>query len=121
MATKRKWRLLALENSFHGRTFGSLATTGQEKYRHPFTPLMPGVNFVAFNDVEDLKRQFDGSVCAICVETIQGEGGIRPLSPEFLQTAQAAERAYRRSFAGGMKFNAGLGGPDNTSLISITE
>jgi acetylornithine/N-succinyldiaminopimelate aminotransferase len=85
---KAKWRLLALENSFHGRTFGSLATTGQEKYRQPFAPMMPGVGFVAFNDVEDLKRQFDGSVCAICLETIQGEGGIRPLSPEFLQTAR---------------------------------
>src|SRR6266481_6997181 len=90
---KAKWRLLALENSFHGRTFGSLATTGQEKYRHPFAPLVPGVGFVAFNDVDDLKRQFDGSVCAICLETIQGEGGIRPLSPEFLQTArQLSER-----------------------------
>jgi acetylornithine/N-succinyldiaminopimelate aminotransferase len=85
---KAKWRLLALENSFHGRTFGSLATTGQEKYRQPFAPMMPGVGFVAFNDVADLKRQFDGSVCAICLETIQGEGGIRPLSPEFLQTAR---------------------------------
>ncbi|MGH9552329.1 MAG: aspartate aminotransferase family protein, partial [Terriglobales bacterium] len=85
---KAKWRLLALDNSFHGRTFGSLATTGQEKYRHPFAPLVPGVGFVAFNDVDDLKRQFDGSVCAICLETIQGEGGIRPLSPEFLQTAR---------------------------------
>src|SRR5882724_9567572 len=85
---KAKWRLLALENSFHGRTFGSLATTGQEKYRHPFAPLVPGVGFVAFNDVDDLKRQFDGSVCAICLETIQGEGGIRPLSAEFLQTAR---------------------------------
>jgi acetylornithine/N-succinyldiaminopimelate aminotransferase len=85
---KAKWRLLALENSFHGRTFGSLATTGQEKYRHPFAPLVPGVGFVGFNDVDDLKRQFDGSVCAICLETIQGEGGIRPLSAEFLQTAR---------------------------------
>jgi acetylornithine/N-succinyldiaminopimelate aminotransferase len=85
---KAKWRLLALENSFHGRTFGSLATTGQEKYRQPFAPMMPGVGFVAFNDVEDLKRQFDGSVCAICLETIQGEGGIHPLSQEFLQTAR---------------------------------
>jgi acetylornithine aminotransferase/acetylornithine/N-succinyldiaminopimelate aminotransferase len=85
---KAKWRLLALENSFHGRTFGSLATTGQEKYRHPFAPLVPGVNFVAFNDPQDLKRQFDGSVCAICLETIQGEGGIRPVSPEFLQLAR---------------------------------
>lgn len=85
---KAKWRLLALENSFHGRTFGSLATTGQAKYRHPFRPLVPGVNFVAFNDLEDLRRQFDGSVCALCIETIQGEGGIRPVSPEFLRLAR---------------------------------
>ena len=85
---KAKWRLLALENSFHGRTFGSLATTGQAKYRQPFAPMMPGVNFVAFNDVQDLKRQFDGSVCAICVETIQGEGGINPVSQEFFQLAR---------------------------------
>src|SRR5579863_4745220 len=85
---KAKWRILALENSFHGRTFGSLATTGQAKYRHPFAPLLPGVSFVAFNDVEDLKRQFDGSVCAVCMETIQGEGGINPVSAEFLQTAR---------------------------------
>ena len=85
---KAKWRLLALDNSFHGRTFGALATTGQEKYRHPFTPLMPGVNFVTFNDLDDLKRQFDGSVCAVCVETIQGESGIRPVSREFLQLAR---------------------------------
>jgi acetylornithine/N-succinyldiaminopimelate aminotransferase len=85
---KAKWRLLALENSFHGRTFGSLATTGQEKYRHPFAPLVPGVNFVAFNDIGDLKRQFDGSVCAVCIETIQGESGIRPVSREFLQLAR---------------------------------
>ena len=85
---KAKWRLLALDNSFHGRTFGALATTGQAKYRHPFTPLVPGVNFVAFNDPKDLKRQFDGSVCAVCLETIQGEGGIRPLSLEFLKLAR---------------------------------
>jgi acetylornithine aminotransferase/acetylornithine/N-succinyldiaminopimelate aminotransferase len=85
---KAKWRLLALDGSFHGRTFGSLATTGQKKYRQPFAPLMPGVGFVGFNDVEDLKRQFDGSVCAICLETVQGEGGIRPVSEEFLRTAR---------------------------------
>ncbi|HZR57668.1 MAG TPA: aspartate aminotransferase family protein [Terriglobales bacterium] len=85
---KAKWRLLALDGSFHGRTFGSLATTGQKKYRQPFAPMMPGVGFVGFNDVDDLKRQFDGSVCAICLETVQGEGGIRPVSEEFLQTAR---------------------------------
>jgi acetylornithine aminotransferase/acetylornithine/N-succinyldiaminopimelate aminotransferase len=83
-----KWRILALENSFHGRTFGSLATTGQAKYRDPFSPLLPGVDFVAFNDREDLNRKFDETVCAICMETIQGEGGIRPLNPEFLQLAR---------------------------------
>jgi len=85
---KAKWRLLALDNSFHGRTFGALATTGQQKYRDPFVPLLPGVEFVAFNDLEDLQRQFDESVCAICLETIQGEGGIHPISPEFLALAR---------------------------------
>lgn len=84
-----KWRLLALDNSFHGRTFGALATTGQAKYREPFAPLVPGVEFVAFNDVADLRRKFDSSVCAICLETIQGEGGIRPLSLEFMRQARA--------------------------------
>jgi acetylornithine/N-succinyldiaminopimelate aminotransferase len=83
-----KWRILALDNSFHGRTFGSLATTGQAKYRDPFVPLLPGVGFVRFNDVDDLKHQFDTGVCAICLETIQGEGGICPISPEFLQLAR---------------------------------
>jgi acetylornithine/N-succinyldiaminopimelate aminotransferase len=83
-----KWRILALDNSFHGRTFGSLATTGQAKYRDPFVPLLPGVGFVRFNDVDDLKHQFDAGVCAICLETIQGEGGICPVSPEFLQLAR---------------------------------
>jgi acetylornithine/N-succinyldiaminopimelate aminotransferase len=83
-----KWRILALDHSFHGRTFGSLATTGQARYRHPFAPLLPGVGFVRFNDTEDLERHFDNSVCAICLETIQGEGGIRPVSPEFLHLAR---------------------------------
>lgn len=85
---KPKWRILALENSFHGRTFGALSTTGQEKYREPFAPLVPGVSFVKFNDVADLKKQFDASVCAVCLETVQGEGGIRPVSKEFLQAAR---------------------------------
>jgi acetylornithine/N-succinyldiaminopimelate aminotransferase len=90
---KPKWRILALDDSFHGRTFGSLATTGQAKYRDPFAPLLPGVSFVGFNDTADLERRFDGSVCAICLETIQGEGGIRPISPEFLQLARKLTRS----------------------------
>lgn len=85
---KPKWRILALENSFHGRTYGALSTTGQAKYRDPFAPLLPGVSFVDFNDIADLKRQLDGSVCAVCLETIQGEGGIRPVSTEFMRAAR---------------------------------
>jgi acetylornithine aminotransferase/acetylornithine/N-succinyldiaminopimelate aminotransferase len=85
--TKRT-KFLAMENSFHGRTMGSMATTFTEKYRKPFAPVMPGVTFVKFNDVEDLKANFDDNVCAICIETIQGEGGIRPVSKEFMKAAR---------------------------------
>ncbi len=87
--SKPKTRILAMENSFHGRTFGALATTGQLKYRAPFVPLMPGVTFVRFNDLDDLKRKFDSSVCAVCIETIQGEGGICPVNREFLDLASS--------------------------------
>ena len=89
-----KSRIIALDNSFHGRTFGSLATTGQEKYRAPFTPLVPGVTFVPLNNCEELTRQVDGSVCAVCLETIQGEGGIRPVSPEFLHLARELSKRH---------------------------
>jgi acetylornithine aminotransferase/acetylornithine/N-succinyldiaminopimelate aminotransferase len=85
--TKRT-KFLAMENSFHGRTMGSVATTYTEKYRKPFAPLMPGVTFVKFNDIEDLKANFDDDVCAICIETIQGEGGIQPVSRDFLKLAR---------------------------------
>jgi acetylornithine/N-succinyldiaminopimelate aminotransferase len=85
--TNAKTRILAMENSFHGRTFGALATTGQPKYRAPFVPLLPGVTFVKFNDVDDLQLKFSSSVCAVCIETIQGEGGICPVNPEFLELA----------------------------------
>ena len=93
---KPKWRILAMENSFHGRTFGALATTGQPKYRAPFAPLVPGVSFVKFNDLDDLQRKFDSSVCAVCIETIQGEGGICPVNQEFLELAS---RLTKRSGA----------------------
>ncbi|MGA8539252.1 MAG: aspartate aminotransferase family protein [Terriglobales bacterium] len=87
-----KTRILAMDNSFHGRTFGALATTGQPKYRAPFVPLMPGVTFVRFNDVDDLRRKFDSTVCAVCIETIQGEGGICPVKKEFLDLASRLTR-----------------------------
>ena len=81
-------RILALENSFHGRTFGALSVTHTAKYREPFMPLVPGVEFVRFNDVADLEAKFDETVCAIVVEPIQGEGGIFPMSGAFWQRAR---------------------------------
>jgi acetylornithine/N-succinyldiaminopimelate aminotransferase len=89
-----KWRILALENAFHGRTFGALATTHKEKYRTPFEPGVPGVHFVKFNDIADLERNFDDSVCAIGFEFVQGEGGIRPISKEFAEAAFRLSRKY---------------------------
>jgi acetylornithine aminotransferase/acetylornithine/N-succinyldiaminopimelate aminotransferase len=81
-------KFLALEHSFHGRTMGSVATTHKENYRAPFAPVMPDVEFIRFNDVDDLKAKFSEDVCAICIEPIQGEGGIHPVSQEFFATAR---------------------------------
>ena len=82
-------KFLALEQSFHGRTFGSVPTTHKAKYREPFAPVVPCVEFVRFNDVADLRAKFSDEVCAILVEAIQGEGGVRPLTQEFFAEARA--------------------------------
>ena len=87
--TAKKHRFLALENSFHGRTFGAISVTSTEKYRLPFAPLVPGAEFVRFNDVADLEAKFDDTVCAILLETIQGEGGIYPVSEVFWNRARS--------------------------------
>ena len=81
-------RFLAMEHSFHGRTMGSVATTHKEKYRRPFMPVMPDVEFVRFNDVEHLRSLFTADVCAVCLEPIQGEGGIHAVSDEFFAEAR---------------------------------
>lgn len=81
-------KFLALEHSFHGRTMGSVATTHKERYRLPFAPVMPDVEFVRFNDVDDLRAKFSDDVCGICIEPIQGEGGIHAISREFFATAR---------------------------------
>lgn len=86
-------RFLALEHSFHGRTMGSVATTHKEKYREPFDPVMPDVEFIRFNDVADLKAKFSSEVCAILIEVIQGEGGINPVSQNFFAAARALTRS----------------------------
>jgi acetylornithine/N-succinyldiaminopimelate aminotransferase len=84
----RRHRFLALENSFHGRTFGAISVTATEKYRLPFAPVVPGVEFIRLNDVADLEAKFDDTVCAILLETVQGEGGIRPVSEAFWNRAR---------------------------------
>ena len=81
-------KFLALEHSFHGRSMGSVATTHKSKYREPFEPVMPGVEFVCFNDVADLRSKFSEEICAICIEPVQGEGGIHPISREFFAAAR---------------------------------
>lgn len=81
-------KFLALDHSFHGRTMGSVATTAKEKYREPFQPVMPNVEFVQFNDVADLRSKFSDEVCGICIEAVQGEGGIHSISQEFFAAAR---------------------------------
>ena len=107
----KKTRFLALENSFHGRTFGAVSLTWPEKYRKPFEPLVPGVEFVRFNDVADLESKFADSVCAIFVEPMQGEGGIFPVSEDILAPR---ERTYfaARSRAVADEIQCGLGARD---------
>ena len=84
-------KILALEHSFHGRTIGSVATTHKLMYREPFEPVMPGVEFIPFNDTSALREAFERdpeSVCAIAFEVLQGEGGINLVSEDFLHAAR---------------------------------
>lgn len=88
-----KYEVIALENSFHGRTFGALSITGQAKYRADFEPLVPGARFVPLNDITALESAFNDRTAGIVLEMIQGEGGINPLTPAF--AAKARELATR--------------------------
>lgn len=81
--------IVALDESFHGRTLGSLSMTGHEAYRTPFAPLVPGVTFVAPNDIAALEAAVDANTCAIILEPVMGEGGIIPLTDEYLEAARA--------------------------------
>jgi acetylornithine aminotransferase/acetylornithine/N-succinyldiaminopimelate aminotransferase len=83
-----------MTNSFHGRTFGAVSVTATEKYRVPFEPLVPGVEFVKFNDLTGLAAKFDASVCAVILETIQGEGGIYQVSEAFWNLARSLASKY---------------------------
>jgi predicted acetylornithine/succinylornithine family transaminase len=83
-----KYEIIALDNSFHGRTVGAVSITGQPKYRTDFEPLMPGVSFVGFDDESALEAAVTANTAGIFVETIQGEGGIHPVSASWLQKAR---------------------------------
>ena len=89
-----KTEFVALDNSFHGRTFGALSVTGQPKYRLPYEPAMPGVRFVAANDADALAAAVNERTCAILVEAIQGEGGIVPMTAAFMETAESLARQH---------------------------
>lgn len=91
----RKTKLVALHNSFHGRTFGSLAITGQPKYQQPFQPLAPHVTFVDVNDSAALARAVTDDTAGVIVEPVLGEGGIYPLQPDFLQLAREIATRHR--------------------------
>ena len=77
--------IIAMQNSFHGRTVGALSVTGTDPYREPFEPLMGGVRFATFNDLESVKAVLTDKTCAVILETVQGEGGIYPATQEFLE------------------------------------
>ncbi|HKT12218.1 MAG TPA: aspartate aminotransferase family protein [Terriglobia bacterium] len=90
--------ILAVENSFHGRTMGALAATWPEKYRTPFEPLPAGVKFIRQDDISHLKRNFSPDTAALLVEVIQGEGGVVELDEEFLKTGQELCREHGALF-----------------------
>jgi acetylornithine/N-succinyldiaminopimelate aminotransferase len=90
-----KCRLVALEGSYHGRTFGALSLTGQDKHRKGFEPLLGDVTFVKQNDVEGLRAAVNDNTCAIVLEPIFGEGGIYECSTEFLKECRALADRHR--------------------------
>src|SRR5258706_560350 len=89
-----KHEVVALENSFHGRTFGALSITGQEKYRRDFEPLVPGARFVPRNDITALEQMVGDRTAGIVFEVVQGEGGIHPLSNDYLRKARELADRY---------------------------
>lgn len=84
-----KWEIVAFSGGFHGRTMGALSTTHKEKYRQPFGPLLPGVRFAQFNDLESAAEAISAKTCAVIVEPVQGEGGVNVATPEFLRGVRA--------------------------------
>ncbi len=84
-----RYEIIAMEDSFHGRSMGALSVTGTAAYREPFEPLIPGVKFAKFNDLESVKGLVKEKTCAILLEPLQGEGGIHPATREFMEGIRA--------------------------------
>lgn len=80
-----RYEFIAMEHAFHGRSMGALSVTGTESYRTPFEPLMGGVKFAVYNDLDSVKALMNDKTCGIIMETLQGEGGIYPIEPGFLE------------------------------------
>ena len=77
--------IIAMKHSFHGRSIGALSVTGNAHYQEPFAPLMPGVKFAEYNNLESVKELGTDKTCAVIMETVQGEGGIYPADPAFIE------------------------------------
>ena len=77
--------IIAMKHSFHGRSLGALSVTGNDHYQEPFAPLLPGIKFAEFNNLDSVKALINENTCAILMETIQGEGGIYPCTEEFIK------------------------------------
>ena len=79
-----RYEFIAMENSFHGRSMGALSVTGSDAYREPFEPLVPGVSFAEFNNLDSVKALVTSQTCAIILEPLQGEGGINVATEDFM-------------------------------------
>lgn len=115
-----KHEIISLHNSFHGRTIGSLSLTGQEKYRAPFEPLMPGVKFIHANNMEELEGAFSARTAGIVLEWIQGEGGIFPLDPAFVLRARQLCDQYD-AFLVCDEIQCGVGRPGTYFAYQLTD
>lgn len=89
-----KWKIITFEQSFHGRTFATMAATGQDKVKVGYGPMLPTFVYVPYNDVEQLQQAMDQETAAIMLEVIQGEGGVNPGDPSFIQAAEQLCREY---------------------------